>query len=59
MYPIMVNGIRTICPRGPPTHRGSVEAPEFDMKPLKMTEGHIGRNVVNITIKIKAKVRIF
>ena len=33
--------------------RSSVLAPEFDKKHLKKTGGHIGRNVGNITIKIK------
>ncbi len=36
--------------------RSSVLVPEFD-KRLKEAEGHIGRNVVEIIIKMKAKVR--
>ena len=34
------------------------KVPEFDKKHLKMTGGHIGRNLVNITIKMSPKVRI-
>ena len=36
--------------------RSSVKVPEFD-KHLKKTGGHIGRNVVEITIKMKTIVR--
>ena len=36
--------------------RSSVKVPEFD-KHLKKAGGHIGRNVVEITIKIKTMVR--
>ena len=36
--------------------RSSVKVPEFD-KHLKKAGGHIGRNVVEITIKIKTIVR--
>ena len=36
--------------------RSSVSVPEFD-KHLKKAEGHIGRNVVEITIKMKTIVR--
>ena len=36
--------------------RSSVEVPEFD-KHLKKAGGHIGRNVVEITIKMKTIVR--
>ena len=36
--------------------RSSVEVPEFD-KHLKKAGGHIGRNVVEITIKTKTIVR--
>ena len=36
--------------------RSSVEVPEFD-KHLKKAGGHIGRNVMEITIKMKAIVR--
>ena len=50
----MANGIRT----GDPVDsikdivRSSVKVPEFD-KHLKKAGGHIGRNVVEITIKMK------
>ena len=37
--------------------RSSVSAPEFDKKHLKKAGGHIGRNVVNITVKMKSIVR--
>ena len=52
----MANGIR----RGDPVVsikdvvRSSVKVPEFD-KHLKKAGGHIGRNVVEITIKMKTK----
>ena len=36
--------------------RSSVKVPEFD-KHLKKARGHIGRNVVGITIKMKTIVR--
>ena len=36
--------------------RSSVNVPEFD-KQLKKTGGHIGRNVVEITLKMKTIVR--
>ena len=36
--------------------RSSVKVPEFD-KHLKKAEGHIGRNVVEIRIKMKTIVR--
>ena len=54
----MANGIRT----GDPVDsikdvvRSSVKVPEFD-KHLKKAGGHNGRNVVEITIKIKTAVR--
>ena len=35
--------------------RSSVKVPEFD-KNLKMTGGHIGRNIVKITIKMKTNM---
>ena len=53
----MANGIRT----GEPVNsikevvRSSVKFPEFD-KHLKKGRGHIGRNVVEITIKMKTVV---
>ena len=37
----------------------SVWAPEFDMKQLKKAEEHIGRKVVNKTIKMKTMARMF
>ena len=58
LYPVMANGIRT----GDPVDsikdvvRSSVKVPEFD-KHRKKAGGHIGRNVVEITIKIKTIVR--
>ena len=54
----MANGIRTGDPRGLKKDivRSSVKVPEFD-KHLKKTGGHIGRNVVEITIKMKTIVR--
>ncbi len=54
----MANGIRT----GDPVDsikdvvRSSVKVPEFN-KHLKKAGGHIGRNVVEITIKMKTIVR--
>ena len=54
----MANGIRT----GDPVVsikdmvRSYVKVPEFD-KPLKKAGGHIDRNVVEITIKMKRIVR--
>ena len=54
----MATGIRT----GDPPHsvkdvvQSSVKVPDFD-KHLKKAEGHIGRNVVEITIKMKTIVR--
>ena len=39
--------------------QGSVWTPEFDVKYLKKADGHIGRNVVIITIKMRSIVRIF
>ena len=38
--------------------RSSVYAPEFDTKRLKKAEGCIGRNVVDITIRMKTIVQI-
>ena len=32
---------------------------EFDMKHLKKAEGHISRNIVDITMKMKTIVQIF
>ena len=54
----MANGIRTDDPRGlkKDVGRSSVYVPEFD-KHLKKTGGHIGQNVVEITIKMKTIVR--
>ena len=54
----MANGIRTGDPRGFNKGRSSksVKVPEFD-KHLKKAGGHIGRNVVEMTIKMKAIVR--
>ena len=58
----MANEIRTGDPSGLNKGRsskfreGSVKVAEFD-KHLKKTGGHIGRNVVEITIKMKAIVR--
>ena len=37
----------------------SVLTPEVDMKHLKKVEGHIGRNIVSITIKMRLIVQIF
>ena len=39
--------------------KGSIQTPEFDMKHLKKTEEHIGRNVGIITIKMGSIVRVF
>ena len=52
----MANGIRTGDPRGFNKGRSTVKVPEFD-KHLKKAGGHIGRNVVEITIKMKTIVR--
>ena len=52
----MANGIRTGEPRGFNKERSSVKVPNFD-KHLKKAGGHIGRNVVEITIKKKIIVR--
>ena len=58
LYPVMANGIR----RGDPVDsikdvvRNSVKAAEFD-KHLKKAGGHIDRNVVEITIKMKTIFR--
>ena len=55
----MANGIRTGDPRGfkkKDVLRSSVKVPEFD-KHLKKAGGHIGRKVVEITIKMKTIVR--
>ena len=49
MYPVMANGVRTGDPQD--VVRSSVKVPEFD-KHLKKGGGHIGQNVVEITIKI-------
>ena len=38
--------------------RSSVKVPEFD-KHLKKAGGHVGRNVVEITIKMKTIVQLF
>ena len=54
----MANGIRT----GDPVDsikdviRSSVKVPKFN-KHMKKARGHIGQNVVEITIKMKAVVR--
>ncbi len=54
----MANRIRTGDPRGFNKGRSSksVKVPEFD-KHLKKAGGHIGRNVIEITIKMKTIVR--
>ena len=54
----MANGIRTGDPRGlnKGCSRSSVKVPEFD-KHLKKAGGHIGRNIVEITIKMKTIVQ--
>ena len=51
----MANGIRTGDPRGF-NKESSVKVPELE-KHLKKAVGHIGRNVVEITIKRKTIVR--
>ncbi len=65
MYPVMANGIRTGDPRGFNKGRSSVDSIkvqssvkvlEFD-KHLEKAGGHIGRNVVEITIKMKTIVQ--
>ena len=50
----MVNGIGTVYLHGLKNgwFRGSVLFPEFEMKHLKKAEGHTGRNVVSIKLKI-------
>ena len=55
----MVNGIRASDPFGLNKGRDSKfrVAPEFDKKHPKKARGHIGRNVVNITIKMQTIVR--
>ena len=55
LYPVMANGIRTGDPPPPVDSikdiiQNSMKVPEFD-KHLKKAGGHIGRNVVEITIK--------
>ena len=54
----MANGIRTGDPRGFNKGRSSkiVKVPAFDKHPKK-AEGYVGRNVVEITIKMKTIVR--
>ena len=54
----MANGIRKGDPRGfiKDVVRSSEKVPEFD-KHLKKAGGHIGRNVVEITIKMKTIVK--
>ena len=37
----------------------SVWVPEFNMKHLKKAKGHIGQDVMNITVKMKSKVEVF
>ena len=49
----MANGIRTGDPRG--FNKSSVKVLEFN-KHLKKAEGHISRNVVEITIEMKTIV---
>ena len=51
----MVNGIRAIDPvdQIKDVVRNSMLAPKFDKKHRKKAGGHISRNVMNITIKIK------
>ena len=55
---VMTNGIRTGYPVDSikDVVRSSVKVPEFD-KHLKKVGGHIGRNVVEITIKMKTIVK--
>ena len=50
----MVNGIRIDSIKD--VVRSSVSVPEFD-KHLKKAEGHIGRDIMEITIKMKTVVR--
>ena len=54
----MANGIRTGDPMDSikDVVRSSVKVPEFD-KHLKKAEGHISRNIVEITIKMKTIAR--
>ena len=52
----MANGIRTGESHGFNKGRSSVKFREFD-KHLKKAGGHIGRNVVEISIKMKTIVR--
>ena len=52
----MANGIRTDVVSLKDVVRSSMKVPEFD-KHLKKAGGHIGRNVVEITIKMKTIVR--
>ena len=54
----MINGIRTGDTVNPikDVVQSSVKVLEFD-RHLKKAEGHIGRNVVEITIKMKTIVR--
>ena len=58
----MVNRIGTVYPPGVQI-KGSVQdsvlTPEFNMKHLKKAEGHIGCNVVHITIKMRSIVQMF
>ena len=59
----MVSGMRTGYLRGLNKGLGSKfrdykKVPESDKKYLKKAGGHIGRNVVLITIKMKTTVRI-
>ena len=56
MYPVLANGIGTGDPCGFNVVRSSMEVAEFD-KHMKEARGHIGRNVVEITIKMKTKVK--
>ena len=39
------------------SNKDSVWTPKFDMKHLKKAEGHIGRNFVNITLKMRSIFR--
>ena len=52
----MANGIRTGDPHGFNKGHSSMKVPEFD-KHLKKVRGHIGRNIVEITIKMKTIVQ--
>ena len=52
----MANGIRTGVDSIKDVVRSSVKVPEFD-KHLKKAGGHIDRNFVEITIKMKTIVR--